>query len=611
MNREPKLFEKSKESYSIFAIILRLFPDIFKVCPQLSALYIVISIAHGLSFGLIVKLQQVFFDDTSTLFSGNIPLKSVVSSLIIVGVGYAANQVLSGAAGFIPKVIVKKTGGYLTSKIHMKISELPPIIFEDTRKLDNINKAEQGKNNALSFTFAFMDISLFYLPYFTFMALYLYSLQPRLIFSVLLVFVPAIISQVIRARLFSGSENETAPLRRAVDYYEECLVSRDYFKETRLLGVFRYFKNKYTESLSSLQKLQNKALKKNACIELGITIASILGYMGIIYLLFTSLMNRHITIGAFAAVYASLGWMFDFMDELVNYRISDMAKNIGTVRNYLNFLELEPPIVQDADLNTNLKGLEVTLENVNFSYPLSNKQALKNISFTVRSGETIAIVGENGSGKSTLVKLLTGIYLPDNGKVYYNGIDISNINRNCYSEKVSAVFQKYQRYQISLRENISISSSELCKDTNRLTAVCLHAGVAYNNEDLFPDGYETILSREFGGVDLSLGQWQRIAIARALFRENDLIILDEPTSSIDPYEETRMYNIFSQITKEKTTVLVTHRLGSVKLADRILVMKAGEIVQSGSHNELITQEGEYLRLYQQQQQWYSGNLNFI
>ena len=237
------------------------------------------------------------------------------------------------------------------------------------------------------------------------------------------------------------------------------------------------------------------------------------------------------------------------------------------------------------------------------------------MSLTLRKGETLAVVGENGSGKSTLIRLIAGLYLPGEGTVRKNGVDTRQLTMDALTCRASAVFQKYQRYQMTLAENIVISDPGAESGKARLDSVCAMAGT---ESGAFPQGYDTMLSREFDGIDLSGGQWQRVAIARGFFRGHDLIILDEPTAAIDliildestaaidPYEETLIYNRFAEIARDKSAVIVTHRLGSVKLADRILVMKDGEAVQIGTHDELIAREGEYKRLYEAQEQWYKS-----
>lgn len=318
-------------------------------------------------------------------------------------------------------------------------------------------------------------------------------------------------------------------------------------------------------------------------------------------MLFTALMNREITIGVFAAVFNSIGGLYAMMEELVFEQINDMSKNTGTIENYLNFLDIDE---RRSTTDIKLEWGDITLENVSFSYPNSETHAVKNASFTLKKGETIAIVGENGSGKSTLIRLITGLYLPANGKVIVSGFDTKELTQKSLYENTTAVFQKYQRYQMTLEDNITISQSQIEYNKSTLDNICEIAGI--NKDDSsFTDGYDTMLSREFGGVDLSGGQWQRIAIARGFFKSHNLIVLDEPTAAIDPYEETRIYNQFAKISKDKSAIIVTHRLGSVKIADRIIVMKNGEVEEIGTHNELIQANKEYTRLYMSQEQWYA------
>jgi len=225
----------------------------------------------------------------------------------------------------------------------------------------------------------------------------------------------------------------------------------------------------------------------------------------------------------------------------------------------------------------------------------------------VKAGETIAIVGENGAGKTTLVKLMTGIYLPAEGDVKIGGIDTSKISPQFLYSGISGVFQKYQRYKITLEENITISSMEY-KENEKLK-VDLERAISKSDliidEEKFPKGYETMLSREFDGVDLSGGQWQRIAIARGFYRGHNMIVLDEPTAAIDPVEETKIYRKFAEMSKGKTSIIVTHRLGSAKIANRIIVMDNGKISEIGTHEELMEKKGKYAQMYEAQSKWYA------
>lgn len=605
---------KKKRNSSIFRVICKILPVMVKAAPVLFVTAVVLSVLHGVSWGVETMMQQRFFDRASELAAKKGTFSQTLWALAFLGLADVACQVLNGIANFLPSVQEAKTGAYLSAAIHKKIARLDPADFEDTQKLDDINKAEAGKDSAFWFVYDMMMICFFYVPYFAFMGWYLFSLKPVLAAAVVIVFVPTAFAQAVRTKLFTNLEDESAPVRREYEYYESCMVSREYFKETRLLGGFFYFKKLYQETLACLQKLKLKATMRSNLFELAMRVLTVAGYCGILLLLYDALMKREVTVGAFAAVFNSVGMLYSIMEEVICSHLAGLAQDVGTIRNYMNFLELEE---RGGDVEKAPGWGDIVLEHVSFSYPQGKeaaedaksaaqnpgRYAVKDVSLTLKKGETLAVVGENGSGKSTLIRLIIGLYLPDEGCVRINGVDTGRLAAKALFANTSAVFQKYQRYQMTLGENISISAPDQACTAGELKRVCGMAGTN-SRDSAFPDGYETMLSREFGGVDLSGGQWQRIAIARGFFREHELIILDEPTAAIDPYEETRIYNQFAEISKEKSAVIVTHRLGSVKLADRIVVMKAGEAVQIGTHAELIAQEGEYRRLYEAQEQWY-------
>jgi ATP-binding cassette subfamily B protein len=200
--------------------------------------------------------------------------------------------------------------------------------------------------------------------------------------------------------------------------------------------------------------------------------------------------------------------------------------------------------------------------------------------------------------------LITGLYMPNEGEILYGGTDIKEVSFRSLFKNISVVFQKYQRYQMTLRENIGISNVDDIATDSALDRISAQTGID-KHDNSFTNGYDTMLSREFDGVDLSGGQWQRVAIARGFFRSHQFIVLDEPTAAIDPIEETKIYDRFAEISKDKTAIIVTHRLGSVRLADRILVMKRGKLVEQGTHTDLMTANGEYARLYKSQERWYT------
>lgn len=628
-----------KEKKGLFRILKVMIPKCMKASFLWWLSMICADIVYSVVSVLIVWLQQRLFDNITGAIAGNTAIKYVIISFMTLGFAKLLDQLLNAFSNFMPTIFFQKVQGKLTYELHEKISRLKPIYFEDTKKLDNINKASQGCVNAIDFVCKFGYIFTFYGAYIITMLIYLYQLNKILALSILMIFIPTGVSQYIRIKVYSKAEDKSAPIRRQYDYYEECLVNREYFKETRLLGAFGYFKKLYLDALDSLQQIKFHAAFRTGMLDLALSILTILGYAGVMFLLFLCLLRKEISVGAFAAVFASVDELYGMMESMMRYSVGGMATEYGTINNYLDFLALEEDMGESYEPD---EQLEIDLENISFAYPsapgdinavaerqfhydhygqlmdsdllkdieadekTSIPDTIKNCSLHIDKGETIAIVGENGSGKSTLIRLITGLYEPQKGSVKYNGKDISQFKKADVYTKTSAVFQKYQRYQMTLKENLEISSVDKNSSLDELNQICTSAGIT-NEPSTYPQGYDTMLSREFEGVDLSGGQWQRIAIGRAFYKNHGIIVLDEPTSAIDPYEETRIYNQFAKISKNKTSIIVTHRLGSVKLADRIVVMKNGEIVQIGTHQDLISQnDGEYARLYRSQEQWYTA-----
>ncbi len=593
---------RNKKENNLIYCFFKLLAMTFRAAPILFIAAISFTIVEGVSYGMLTMFQQRFFDQATLLSVSNINIVSVflpLAEYILILVCY---HIVHGLGDFIPFVWMEKTQGKLSGTLHSKLSHIAPIAFEDTNKLDDINKAENGKNNAVKFVFSFLIIFSFHIPYFIFMSFYLFTLKPILALAIVFVFIPTLASQVLRAKVFSKMEDKSAPIRREYEYYEQCMVGREYYKETRLLGSAGYFKKRYIKSLKLLNKISFRATVKANLAELSMKLLAAAGYLGILYLLFDSLMKRDISIGAFAAVFTSIGSLFSIMEDAVCTIFGNISRDWGTIQNYLNFLQMDERGGQDRKLP---QEIEITLRDITFAYPQSERNAIEQVSLTIGKRETIAIVGENGSGKTTLVRLITGLYNPDAGNVLYGDVDCKNLSITSLYNRTSAVFQNYQKYQLTLKENIILSDVKHDTDDEQLiSGICTTAGVDVKNQSVYPAGYDTMLSREFNGVDLSGGQWQRVAIARGLFREHSIIVLDEPTAAIDPIEETKLYQQFAEISKNKTSIIVTHRLGSVKFVNRIIVMKEGRISEIGTHEELLSKQGEYARMYHSQQKWY-------
>lgn len=662
---------QSKE-ISVWSMIRRVLPQIATACLPLFILTSVLFVCDGALYASSIWLMQSLFDKATALATSTGTLKEAVFALMLVFAVEVLKQVISGLDNFIGEMNDLLITGTLTHKVNVKMSKLDPICFENPTLLDHINKCYSGIRVSIHFVNTIMDTVTFYVPYFILIGIYLFSLKPILAISILFIFLPVLFTQIMNAKIFSKLEDESAPIRRKSKYYESCLTDREYVKETRILGACPYFIKLFKATIIEINNLKWKADVKANLLELSTKLVSLAGYLGILLMLFSALMKQEISVGAFAAIFASLGNMFELMEEVICDRLGGCSEDLGKVRNYLMFLDL-PERVNDKNVNANnskdenvsnsvnkyrliknqlktknypdekdslnksldLKNLnyetkihgDIVLENVTFSYPLSNKNAVENVNLKIHKGETIAIVGENGSGKSTLVRLIIGLYLPSYGKILHNNKSTKDFTQKELFSGISGVFQKYQRYQLSLRDNITISDMENSLDFSNISTIsnscnsniathpmiseniekaAMQGGVEINSE-VFPNGYDTMLSREFDGVDLSGGQWQKVAIARGFYRDHELIVLDEPTAAIDPIEETKIYERFAKISKGKTSVVVTHRLGSVKFADRIVVMNSGKIEGVGTHDSLLLTCPLYARMWELQAQYYTSS----
>ncbi|CAM2893096.1 ABC transporter ATP-binding protein [Hathewaya histolytica] len=602
-----------KKDISLFEVVRKIAPIVIKACPIYTVALTIIAIFHGLSIGFNTFMTQKFFDTITNGIGKSEHTKELLVKACVLGGAFIASEILNGVSNFMTNNISKIQIGYLGKVINEKSAKIDPINFENPQFLDDINKANEGMQNSVRLLIILSILFTFYLPYFIFMGTYLYKLKPMLAISLVLIFIPLALTQFIRVKVFAKLADESAPIRREYEYYERCIVDREYFKETRLLGAFGYFRDLYLSSLSLLNKKIWRAEKKSGLMELGMKIVTLLGYMGVLYLLVDALMKGDISVGAFEAVFASIDMMFSLMEEIICVHIGKLTKELGAIVNFVRFLDIPEREGEEYEIT----GVpEILIKDVTFNYPGADKSSISNLSLKVNSGETIAIVGENGAGKTSLVKIMTGLYLPTEGNVLIGRVDTAKISPKALYKGISGVFQKYQRYKMTLQENISISSTEEIESQNhedvkeKLQMAICKADLEIN-EEKFPKGYETMLSREFDGIDLSGGQWQRLAIARGFYRAHNMIVLDEPTAAIDPVEESKIYKKFSEMSKGKTAIIVTHRLGSAKIADRIVVMDKGKMVEIGTHEELIKAEGKYSEMYEAQSKWYTSERELV
>lgn len=585
------------------SIIVQAFRKVIGACPMYFLFICIIDILLGLTLALNTLALDNFFSLVGQYVAGKTVLSGVLSSLILLILCILANPVLNGLSTVFCLDYERKVIGKLEKMFNDKCAMQQTASFEEISFLDGINKAQKGVKNSVSLITGIVDATLIYIPYFLIIGVYLYSLKPNLIIIIFLFSIPIMFSQMFKSKLYARLEDKAAPLRRECEHYGECIIGKEKFKETRLLGAYNFFIKRYKNRLQTLNNVTMKTQVKSIRIELLFKIPVLLGHVITLLLLVRYLLDGSISVGNFGAVLASTAMIMNMLEQMICYIIGNSMKQIGTVDNYLKFMNIKESVGKQINYE---KAPAIELKDVSFSYPGSKKDVISKVSIKFHSEEVIAIVGENGAGKSTLVKLISGIYLPNKGSVYFNGEDTRGLDPKTLMSNISSVFQDYQRYKMTLQNNIIISDTSTTL-INQCAQNSLKEADLNVNSKVFPQGMNTMLSRDFDGVDLSGGLWQRVAIARGFYKKHNMILLDEPTAAIDPVEESKLYMKFIELSKGKTSFIVTHRLSLTKMADRVVVMDQGKVVQIGTHKELISVKGKYQELYSSQSKWYVEN----
>ena len=407
---------------------------------------------------------------------------------------------------------------------------------------------------------------------------------------VLLVLAPLWLAARRRGRAFYRFAREFTPRDRERRYMAEVLTDREAAKEVRAFGLARFLGNRHArlwdDRIAQLRVVAGRQLTFAVLAGLA---ASVIVSAALLALVALTLAD-HVSLAAAGAAAATVA--------LLGQRLNAAAASVGLlsesalfIDDYLALVEAGPQLADESAPGESPSALGVRAENVSFSYSRARGPAVRHVSLEIAVGEVVALVGENGSGKTTLAKLLAGLYAPEEGRVTLNGADTANANPDELRRGVAVIFQDFMRYALPARENIGLGRHERLSDEEGVRNAARIAG-AHDELERLPDGYETMLGPAFaGGTDLSVGQWQRVALARALFRDAPFVILDEPTAALDARAEHELFSGIRKLLAGRSVLLISHRFPSVRMADRIHVMHAGRIVESGTHEELIAQGG--------------------
>ncbi|MFI3238850.1 MAG: ABC transporter ATP-binding protein [Lachnospiraceae bacterium] len=589
------------DKYSLKNIIRTykyIFPRAIKPAPKLVIGSVLMWMIGASAMGLLAYFTQKVFDNAELFLNGEIGIEVVVGSLIIFFSWMILSEIADGFAYYWSWKWLYIATGTLSKELHDKMASISPEKFEDVKFLSELEKSKKGTEGAAWLPWITIWLISMHGTYFLWMTWYLINLEPLLLLAFPTAFIPAFLTQLLRLNIFNKLEEQNAPLRRENEYYYKTMTTPESLREIRGEGAYGFFLGKFLDTLKTLIHRESAALTKSKVLELGVNIIALFANGLVIYIAFSAMMDGRISVGGFVAFFSSLIGIFDRIYSLFHHIANEPGRVVASI-NYIYLMQYVERGGNEYDLGGNL---DISLKNASFTYPNSEKLAVNNISIDIPYGSLVALVGENGSGKTTLIKLITGIFVPTEGEILIGGHATKDSSSKSLFAHTSAAFQKFARYKMTLKDNIEISdkSHSITQETRSLSNE-----IGLDEKDsVFTHGFETMLSREFGGVELSGGQWQKIALARSLHKKHKILVLDEPTAAIDPIQETKIYKQFAEFSKNKTAFIVTHRLGSARLADIILVMKSGELCEVGNHEELLNRDGEYAKMYRSQSQWY-------
>lgn len=433
----------------------------------------------------------------------------------------------------------------------------------------------------------------------------LWAVHPALVFILMITSAPAIVLSFLQSDetfRFRTKWMEEGAL--AIHMFHLCTSSDHGIQEVRHYELGDYLKARWRAVADAYIQKKNKLVAKHLRFNLLADFLRSGVYLAVLLVTARAIcLNPALGLGAFTLVYTLTGRLQQAAGNIFT-AFARFSASLSYMNEFFAMEDLERDEKEEEEGAKKPERYDIEFDHVSFTYPGTDREVLHDICLSVAAGEKIAVVGQNGSGKSTFISLLTGMFTPDQGKVKIGGMDMEE-HKRMLRRSISVIFQDFAHYEASLRENITVSDAgrRLPDDEILDMAKQIHVEDVILEQPGGLDGMLGHLSQR--GNTLSGGQWQKIALLRALYRaQAKILILDEPTAALDPVAETRLYRDFSRLTGEKTALLISHRLGITRLADRILFFKDGRIIEDGSHQELMAKRGDYYAMYQAQAKWY-------
>lgn len=433
----------------------------------------------------------------------------------------------------------------------------------------------------------------------------LWMLHWSIVLILVLATLPELIIRLKFANRFYFWQRDITPIQRKAQYLNTMLTRAPHAKEIRLFDLGPLFQGWFKAIRATIRHERKIFEIQHASSLLGVQVLTNLAVFGLLIFVAHRTMNGLLGIGDLVMYFQAIQRGYNSIQTL-GQGISNLYENNLFLSNLYEFLALPRKILNPQKPKTFPLPMKSGLifDHVSYSYEKANHPVIQDISFSIQPGEHIALVGKNGAGKTSLVKLICRLYDPAKGRITIDGVDIRDFNLRDLRSEISVIFQDFIHYHMSVQDNIRFGGSPHSFDIEQIELAAEQAGAA-EVIARFPDGYQTMLGKLFeGGEELSIGEWQKIALARAFLRKSQILILDEPTSAMDAKAEAELFERFHALSKDRMAILISHRLSTVKMVDRIFLLDQGRIVECGTHDELMEKHGRYSELFEMQARGY-------
>lgn len=555
-----------------------------------------------------VYLMKLTIDAVTSGMAAAEPMRAfsrVAGFILLLGGATALQQVITSLNALVGERLSLRVLDLLSDELHAKSVAVDLEYYENPRYFDTLHRAQQGAiykpTSAFNNTLQVLQNGVSMIG----MMAILFSFHWLVTLLLIAAVLPGVLFRLkFSHRMYDWDRSQTTAQRHA-GYYNYLLTSDFFAKEIRLYQLGPLFMRRFHRLRQQLRDEKLAISRRRTVSEISAQFITVLTIYGSFLMMAFRAVRGLITIGDLIMYYQAFQRGLTFFSTLLKSGAS-LYEDSLYLSNLFEFLNLSPKVIDPTEPRSIFKTLDngIVFQNVTFAYPGAERPVLKNISFTVSPGEHIALVGQNGAGKTTLIKLLCRLYDPDSGSIAVDSVNLREYQLRELRRQISVVFQDFVRYHMTVGDNIWFGDISRERRTEELDASAEAAGLSEVLKKM-PKGLDTQLGKMFDeGQELSVGEWQKIALARAFMRKAPIIVLDEPTSSLDARAEFEIFKKFQELAQGKTAFLISHRLSTARLADRILVLENGEIVEAGSHDALMASGGVYAGMFKIQSRYY-------